>query len=235
MKGILERIRSTKGLGKIAALTSVALAVGIGFGLLAARWASGPGEQAVSQVRETSQSASVKPVAEEALSQQPAVMAEAPILEQSATKSETASSATNTTTTKRGGWTVNCTEGGGLERKFCTADFRVVAENRGTILVWLIGYNDSGQMLNEFFGMTDVAIKPGISVRLDEGKAHKAEYETCGQKSCKASLPMDADFFAALKEAKKARIEVTSIKGQVVAITIDIPGIAMVLQDLAAQ
>ncbi|MEP9388823.1 invasion associated locus B family protein [Mesorhizobium sp. KR9-304] len=140
---------------------------------------------------------------------------------------------TVTTTTTHGGWTVTCSEGGTEPAKTCSANFRVInKKNNSVVLVWLIGRNKDGKLLAEFLTLTDIMIQPGVMVAIEEAKPVKAEYVSCATKGCKASLDLTPNLVRQMKEAKKAKIDMTLLDGQVVQFAMDIPGIDMALADL---
>jgi invasion protein IalB len=140
---------------------------------------------------------------------------------------------TVTTTTTHGGWTVTCSEGGTAPAKSCSANFRVInKKNNSVILVWLIGRNKDGKLLAEFLTFTDVMIQPGVMVAIEEAKPVKADYVSCTPKGCKASLDLTPNLVRQMKEAKKAKIDMTILDGQVIQFAMDIPGIEKALADL---
>lgn len=142
---------------------------------------------------------------------------------------------TITTTTTHGGWTVTCKEASDPAQKKCSAEFRVVAkENKGVVLIWLLGRNAEGKLLAEFVTPSDILIKPGVSIVLGDFKpASKAEFVSCtSRKGCRASIDLTPKLVRELKEARKATIGLTLLNGKVMQIGVDIPGIAQALADL---
>jgi invasion protein IalB len=140
---------------------------------------------------------------------------------------------TVTTTTTHGGWTVTCSEGGTAPDKSCSANFRVInKKNNSVVLVWLIGRNKDGKLLAEFLTLTDIMIQPGVMVTIEEAKPVKADYVSCTSKGCKASLDLTPNLVRQMKEAKKAKLDMTILDGQVIQFAMDIPGIDKALADL---
>lgn len=138
---------------------------------------------------------------------------------------------TTTTTSTYGGWTVQCEET--ADNKVCSANFRVInKENNANILVWVFGFNKEGQFLTELHTLTDVLIEPGVVLTLDEGKPIKAGYVECSTRGCKARLEMTPNLVRQMKAAKKAKIDMTRIDGQVIQFAMEIPGIDQALADL---
>jgi invasion protein IalB len=148
-------------------------------------------------------------------------------------QADTAGTKTTTTTTKYGGWTVQCSESGEPPRKLCGASYRVVAKkNNSNILVWLIGFSKDGKLLAEFVTPTEVRIEPGVTVSLDGGKPVKADYVECTTRSCKARAEISPNFSRQLKGAKSAKVELTRLDGQVIQFTMEIPGVDQALAEL---
>lgn len=138
-----------------------------------------------------------------------------------------------TTTTTYQGWSVQCTDTGQKGGKACAANFRVIDQkSKGNLLVWLMGKNAKGEKLAEFITLTDVLIKPGVGLSLDDAEPVRAEYISCGGNGCKASLPLDKALVATLKAAKKARLDMTRLDGQVIQFTMDVTGIAPAMADI---
>lgn len=138
-----------------------------------------------------------------------------------------------TTTTTYQGWSVQCTDSGKKDGKACAASFRVIDQkSKGNLLVWLMGKNAKGEKLAEFLTLTDVLIKPGVGLSLDDAEPVRAEYVSCGGNGCKASLALDKALVAKLKSAKKARVDMTRLDGQVIQFTMDVTGIAPAMADI---
>lgn len=135
---------------------------------------------------------------------------------------------TQTTTYK--GWTVVCTSTEGAEEQVCSANFRVVnQQNNQNMLVWLFGRNPAGEPLAEFNTLTDVLIKPGVVIALDDGDPLKAGYVSCATGGCKASLALDKEIIGRMKEAQNVRVDMTRLDGQVVQFKFDVAGIESAL------
>ena len=149
------------------------------------------------------------------------------------TDADGAGSKSVTTTTTFGGWTVTCNEGDNAPAKVCTANFRVInKQNNSVILVGLIGRDAEGKLLAEILTTSDVMIKPGVVIALDEAPAVKAEFVSCTSKGCKASLYLTPALVEQMKVTSKAKIDVTLIDGQIIQFAMDIPGIDKALAEL---
>ena len=136
-----------------------------------------------------------------------------------------------TVTTQFGGWKVTCDEAG--ESTVCSAAFRVVnRETNATILTWLVGRGGDGQLLTEFFVPTEILIKPGVSMVLQDGPAYTAQFVACGRSACKAVLPLDAALATELASAAKATLSLTASNGKVTNFTMSIDGIAAAMAEL---
>lgn len=142
-----------------------------------------------------------------------------------------APSKTTTTTSTFGGWTVQCDET--ADKKVCSANFRVInKQNNTNVLVWLFGFNKDGKFLTELLTLTDVQLEPGVVLTLDEGKPIKAGYVECSTQGCKARLEMTPNLIRQMKGAKKAKIDITRLDGQVIQFAMEIPGIDQALGEL---
>lgn len=138
-----------------------------------------------------------------------------------------------TTTTTYQGWSVQCTDSGQKDGKSCAASFRVIDQkSKGNLLVWLMGKNAKGEKLAEFLTLTDVLIKPGVGLSLDDAEPVRAEYVSCGGNGCKASLALDKALVAKFKSAKKARLDMTRLDGQVIQFTMDVTGISPAMAEI---
>lgn len=136
-----------------------------------------------------------------------------------------------TVTMRYGGWKVTCDEAG--ESSVCSAAFRVVNRNtNATILTWMVGRGGDGQLLTEFFVPTEILIKPGVSMVLEDGPAYKAEFVACGRSACKAGMPLDAALASELASATKATLSLTASNGKVTNFSMGIDGIAAAMAEL---
>jgi len=145
-----------------------------------------------------------------------------------------ATSTTTTTTTTHGGWTVTCSQSGDPPTKRCSAEFRVIdKDNKAVVLIWLLGRDKEGTLLSEFVTPSDILIKPGVAVTLDDEKPLKAEFLSCTTKQgCRASMELTPKLARDLKAATKAKIGLTLLNGKVMEIGMEIPGVDMALTDL---
>lgn len=142
---------------------------------------------------------------------------------------------TTTTTTTHGGWTVSCNTSGTPPVKVCSASYRVFnKQNNQNLLVWVFGRNRENKLLAEFMTLTDVQIEPGVVLTLDGGTPIKAGYVECTTRGCKARLEMTPNLVRQMKAAKKARLDMTRLDGQVIQFSMDIPGIDLALGELGA-
>ena len=137
-----------------------------------------------------------------------------------------------TVTIQYGGWKVTCDETG--SSTVCSAAFRVMnRETNATVLTWLVGRDSDGQLLTEFFVPTEILIKPGVSMVLEDGPAYKADFVACGRSACKAFLPLDAALASELAAATKATLSLTASNGKVTNFSMGIDGIAAAMAELA--
>jgi invasion protein IalB len=144
---------------------------------------------------------------------------------------------TTTTTSQHGGWTVTCTAAGEPAQKTCSAQFRVVSKenNNALVLVWLLGRNAEGKLLAEFATPSDVQIKPGVGVSLDDASIGPAEFISCtSNQGCRAALELTPKLARDLKQAKKANVAITLLNGKLLQIGVDINGIEQALTELGA-
>jgi invasion protein IalB len=136
-----------------------------------------------------------------------------------------------TVTMQYGGWKVTCDEAGGSA--VCSAAFRVVnRQTNATILTWMVGRGSDGQLLTEFFVPTEVLVKPGVSMVLEDGPAYRADFVACGRQACKAILPLDAALASELASATKATLSLTASNGNVTNFSMAIDGIAAAMAEL---
>ena len=136
-----------------------------------------------------------------------------------------------TVTMQYGGWKVTCDEAGAST--VCSAAFRIVnRKTNATILTWLVGRGGNDQLLTEFFVPTEILIKPGVSMVLEDGPAYKAEFVACGRSACKAVLPLDAELASELANATRATLSLTASNGKVTNFSMDIEGIAAAMAEL---
>ena len=136
-----------------------------------------------------------------------------------------------TVTMQYGGWKVTCDEAGGST--VCSAAFRVVnRETNATILTWLVGRGRNDELLTEFFVPTEILIKPGVSMVLENGPAYTAEFVACGRSACKAVLALDAALASELASATKATLSLTASNGKVTNFSMGIDGIAAAMAEL---
>ncbi len=147
-----------------------------------------------------------------------------------------AANTTTTITTTRGGWTVTCNQAGDPPVKTCSAEFRVVGgDKKQTVLIWLIGRNKEGRLLAEFVTPSDILIKPGVAVTLDDGKPVQAEYISCtARQGCRASMELTPKIVRDLQAAAKAKIGITLLNGKVMDVQFEVTGTDLALADIGA-
>lgn len=157
--------------------------------------------------------------------------------EQPAPQPAAPSTTTTTTTSQHGGWTVTCTVAGEPAQKTCSAQFRVVSKenNNALVLVWLLGRNAEGKLLAEFATPSDIQIKPGVAVSLDDTNIGAAEFVSCtSNQGCRAALELTPKLARDLKQAKKANVAITLLNGKLLQIGVEINGIEQALAELGA-
>lgn len=148
-------------------------------------------------------------------------------------KIDVAAADRKTVTMQFGGWRVTCDEAGSPPQEVCSAAYRVVDRNtNATILTWMLGRSSEGRLLTEFFVPTEVLIRPGVSMSLDNGPTYTAEYVACGRSACKAVLPLDAALLSELRNATEAKISLAASNGKVTQFTMAIEGIEAALAEL---
>jgi invasion protein IalB len=144
-----------------------------------------------------------------------------------------AAGSVTTTTTRHNGWTVVCSRSDGQEADSCSANYRVMnSKTQANLFVWLLGRNAKGEKLAEFRTLTEVLIRPGVVIRLEEGDPLRADYVSCGAAGCQATLVLDLDTVERLMAAKTVTIDMTRTDGQIIQMKMDVSGIDAALTDL---
>jgi invasion protein IalB len=136
-----------------------------------------------------------------------------------------------TVTMQFGGWKVTCDEAG--ESSVCSAAFRVInRQTNTTILTWMVGRGGDGELLSEFFVPTEILIRPGVAMVLEDGPAYRADFVACGRQACKAIMALDAALATELASATKATLSLTASNGKVTNFSMGIEGIAAAMAEL---
>jgi invasion protein IalB len=138
---------------------------------------------------------------------------------------------TITTTTNHGSWRVTCEEN--ASERVCSATLRVMNKNsQANLLVWLIGRNAEGQARAQFSTPTNILIRPGVQLQLDEGETLTVQYSSCQPRGCTATTELPPELADQLRETQKATISIVTTENKTISFSINIAGIAETLADL---
>lgn len=130
-----------------------------------------------------------------------------------------------------GGWTVTCPANAGNR---CVM-FQQVSEalSRKVVFIWLIQYNEKGELVGAFTLPSGVFIKPGIVVKGGSEKPSvRVDYTRCDQAECQAIFPMSPKFVQQVSSAKTVSIDIALTNGNTASVGLDMTGFDAALSAL---
>lgn len=133
-----------------------------------------------------------------------------------------------TETTVHDSWTATCHDRGDANQRVCTATLQVVDKERRQVLFsWIIGRVPKGALTSVFQVPTGVQIQPGVSLKLGQFTARKADYSICLPQRCEASLVMDERVVreAVASSQDNAVVTITLVDGRQVTFTVPLKGL----------
>ena len=106
--------------------------------------------------------------------------------------------------------------------------------SRSTVFVWLVRYDEQGNLVAYFRTPTGVYTSRGILMQLDSAPALRVDYERCEPSGCQAVFSIGADLQKQLAAAKEVVATLALTSGQGAGVRLSMDGFADALAALAA-
>lgn len=116
--------------------------------------------------------------------------------------------------------------------------FQQVSEalSRKVVFIWLIQYNEKGELIGAFTLPSGVFIKPGIVVKGgNEKPSVRVDYTRCDPAECQAIFPMGPKFVQQFSSAKTVSIDISLTNGNTASVGLDMTGFGAALSALGGQ
>ena len=110
------------------------------------------------------------------------------------------------------------------------------ALSRKVVFVWLVQYDDKGQLLGAFRLPSGVFVNRGLIVKPDAtGDGLKVEYTRCDPAECQAIFSITNEVAKQLSGAKTVSVAIALTSGKTVDVDLDMTGFAGALSALTAK
>lgn len=108
--------------------------------------------------------------------------------------------------------------------------------SRNVVFVWLLQYDNSGNLMSVFRTPSGVFIKPGLQIKMDSaGQNLKVDYERCDPGQCQAVFSIPADLLKQISAAKSLSVSLALTSGQTVDVPMKMDGFSGAVAALAQQ
>jgi invasion protein IalB len=139
------------------------------------------------------------------------------------------------TTQSFGSWALACPPPGGNGRCFL---IQQVSEtlSRKVVFVWLIQYDDKGQLLGAFRLPSGVFVNKGLIMKTDsKSEGLRVEYTRCDPAECQAVFSISAELAKQFVAAKSVTVDVALTSGRVANVQLGMEGFAAAMNALASR
>ncbi len=136
-----------------------------------------------------------------------------------------------------GAWVLGCPAAGANPKAGCVLVQQISETlSRKVVFVWLIQYDEHGQLLGAFRLPTGVFVNRGLVMKPDgKGDGLRVEYTRCDPNECQAIFSLSADLTKQLAGAKAVTVEIALTNGNTASVQLDMDGFAGALAALAAR
>jgi invasion protein IalB len=110
------------------------------------------------------------------------------------------------------------------------------ALSRKVVFVWLVQYNDKGQLLGAFRLPSGVFVNRGLIMKADgKGDGLKVDYTRCDPSECQAVFSITNDVAKQLSGAKTVTVAIALTSGKTADVELNMEGFAGALAALSAK
>ncbi len=141
------------------------------------------------------------------------------------------------TNQKFGSWVLACPPADAGQKGSCVL-IQQLSEtlSRKVVFVWLMQYDDKGQLMAAFRLPTGVFINRGLIMKTaPDAEGVRIDYEQCGPTECQALFPVTKDLVKQFSAAKSVSVTIALTNGQAPNVQLGMDGFAGALAALAAQ
>jgi invasion protein IalB len=108
--------------------------------------------------------------------------------------------------------------------------------SRNVVFVWLLQYDNTGNLMSVFRTPSGVFIKPGLQIRMDSSKQGlKVDFERCDPGQCQAIFSIPGDLLKQISAAKTLSVSLALTSGQTVEVPLKMDGFAGAIAALAQK
>lgn len=110
------------------------------------------------------------------------------------------------------------------------------ALSRNVVFVWLMQYDNSGNLMSVFRTPSGVFIKPGLEITMDSAKQNlRVDFERCDPGQCQAVFSIPGDLLQQISTAKALSVAISLTSGQKVDVPIKMDGFSGAVAALATK
>jgi invasion protein IalB len=108
--------------------------------------------------------------------------------------------------------------------------------SRNVVFVWLMQYDDAGNLMSVFRTPSGVFIKPGLQIKMDSSdQALRVDFERCDPGQCQAVFSIPGDLLKRLSAAKTLSVALALTSGQTVNVPLKMDGFSAAVAALAQK
>jgi invasion protein IalB len=134
-----------------------------------------------------------------------------------------------------GSWVITCP---GAQAKANCVLMQQLTEtlSRNVVFVWLLQYDNAGNLMSVFRTPSGVFIKPGLEIKMDTSKQNlRVDFERCDPGQCQAVFSIPGDLLRQLSSAKALSVAISLTSGQTVDVPLKMDGFSGAVAALAQQ
>jgi invasion protein IalB len=132
-----------------------------------------------------------------------------------------------------GNWVITCPGG----KANCILMQQLTeALSRNVVFVWLLQYDNAGNLMSVFRTPSGVFIKPGVQIKMDTAQQSlKVDFERCDPGQCQAVFSIPGDLLKQISAAKSLSVSLALTSGQTVDVPLKMDGFSGAVAALAEQ
>jgi invasion protein IalB len=110
------------------------------------------------------------------------------------------------------------------------------ALSRNVVFVWLMQYDNAGNLMSVFRTPSGVFIKPGLQIKMDSSDQNlKVDFERCDPGQCQAVFSIPGNLLKQISAAKTLSVSLALTSGQTVDVPLKMDGFSGAVAALAQQ
>jgi len=134
-----------------------------------------------------------------------------------------------------GNWILTCPDASGAANCILMQQL-TEALSRNVVFVWMMQYDNSGNLMSVFRTPSGVFIKPGLEITMDSSKQNlRVDFERCDPGQCQAVFSIPGDLLRQISTAKALSVAISLTSGQKVDVPMRMDGFSGAVAALAQK